>query len=115
MEHLSLGNPGLVSGGEGRGHFINTTIKEGCHGNALHQFLEVQETKPKRETFKSINTDPALLAAYRQGELEGIALNKNQTEKRKLPFGNVMGHMTIMGINDPLGHKRKEDENKPQH
>lgn len=30
-------------------------------GNALHQFLEVLETKPKRETFKSINTDPALL------------------------------------------------------
>jgi hypothetical protein len=61
LEHLSLSHPGLGSGGEGRGHFINTAIKENCHGNTLHRFLEVQETKPERETFKSINTDPALL------------------------------------------------------
>ena len=61
MEHRSLSNPGLVSGGEGRGHFINATIKEGCHGNVLHQFLEVQGTKPEKETFKFINADRALL------------------------------------------------------
>lgn len=61
LEHRSRGNPGPVSGAGGRGHFINTAIKAGCHGNASHQFLEARETKPKRETFMSINTDAALL------------------------------------------------------
>ena len=94
MEHRSLSNPGLVSGGEGRGHFINTAIKEGCHGNTMYQFLEVRETKPKRETFKSINTGPALLkcTAPWQGGPKRVALNETQRGKRKLAFGSVMGH-----------------------
>ena len=106
----SSSNPRLVSGGEGRGHFINKTIKEGCHGNALPWFLEVPETKPERETFKSINIAPALLkpSSLPTGQTYMyIALNKTQTEKRKLPFGNVMGHHDHNGNKWPSKSQKK--------
>lgn len=76
----------------------------------------MQETKPERETFKSINTEPALLkhSSHWQSEPECIAANKTRIEKRKRPFGNAMGHHDHRGINDLPGHRRKKQNNKEQ-
>lgn len=95
MEHGSRGNPGPVSGAGGGGHCINTTIKEGCHGNASHQFLEARETKPERETFKSINTAPALLkqtAPWQGGRDVRLRTRPTRERKRKRARGDVMEH-----------------------